>query len=87
MKNIHLALQVLAREKTQAMVKSAVGSRQIGQWVGEALNQQLSEAFNAQLEKERDEFLGSQPYERQEEPRSVMVSNRFSCLVSWAGWN
>ena len=69
MKNIHLALQALAREKTQAMVKSAVGSRQIGQWVGEALNQQLSEAFNTQLEKERDEFLGSQPYERQEKPR------------------
>ncbi len=69
MKNIHLALEALAREKTQAMVKSAVGSRQIGQWVGEALNQQLSEAFNTQLEKERDEFLGSQPYERQEKPR------------------
>lgn len=69
MKNIHLVLQALAREKTQAMVKSAVGSREIGQWVGEALNQQLSEAFNAQLEKERDEFLGNQPYERQEKPR------------------
>ncbi len=69
MKNIHLALEALAREKTQAMVKSAVGSREIGQLVGEALNQQLSEAFNAQLEKERDEFLGSQPYERQEKPR------------------
>ena len=27
MKNIHLALEALAREKTQAMVKSAVGSR------------------------------------------------------------
>jgi putative transposase len=69
MKNIHLALQALAREKTQAWVKSVVGSRQIGEWVGEALNRQLSEAFNAQLEKERDEELGRRPYERQEETR------------------
>ena len=69
MKNIHLALQALAREKTETMVRSAVGTRQIGQWVSETLNQQVSEALNTQLEKERDEELGRQPYERQEESR------------------
>jgi len=69
MKNIHLALQALAREKTQAWVKSVVGSREVGEWVGEALNQQLAEAFNAQLRKERDEALNRQPYERQEGSR------------------
>lgn len=69
MKNIHLALNALAREKTIAQVKSAVGGQQMGQWVMEALNQQLSEVLNAAMEQERDEYLGREPYERQEETK------------------
>lgn len=37
-------------------------------WAGETFNRHIMEAINAQMLKERDDFLGRQPYQRGQEP-------------------
>lgn len=67
MKNIPQYLQVLARQKMDSKVKDLLDPGLMQKWAAEAFNRQVLEAINAQMVKERDEFLGRQPYQRDTE--------------------
>lgn len=66
MKNIPQYLQVLARQKMDSKVKGLLDPGLMQKWAAEALNRQVLEALNVQMLKERDEFLGRQPYQRED---------------------
>jgi len=68
MKNIPQYLQNLTRQKMDAKVRSFLDPGLLQKWAAEAFNRQVLEAINAQMVKERDEFLGRQPYQRDLEP-------------------
>jgi putative transposase len=68
MKNIPQYLQVLARQKMDSKVKDLLDPGLMQKWAAETLNRQVLEALNTQMLKERDEFLGRQPYQRETEP-------------------
>ena len=68
MKNIPQHIQSLARQKMDSKVKSLLDPCQLQKWASETLNQQVSEALDALMVKERDEFLGRQPYQRETAP-------------------
>lgn len=67
MKNIPQYLQVLARQKMDSKVNDLLDPGLMQKWAAEALNRQVMEALNTQMLKERDEFLGRQPYQRENE--------------------
>jgi putative transposase len=65
MKNIPQYLQHLARQKMDSKVHSLLDPGLLQKWAAEALNRQVLEALNTQMLKERDEYLGRQPYQRE----------------------
>jgi transposase-like protein len=64
MKNIPQYLQNLIRQKMDAKVRSFLDPALVQKWAADAFNRMVLEALNAQMVKERDEFLGRQPYQR-----------------------
>jgi putative transposase len=68
MKNIPQYLQVLARQKMESKVQSMLDFNLLQKWASEAIAKQVSEALDAQMLKERDEYVGRQPYQREAEP-------------------
>jgi len=68
MRNIPQYLQALARQKVESKVRSMLDPNLLQKWASEAISKQVAEALDAQMLKERNEYLGRQPYQRLEEP-------------------
>ena len=68
MRNIPQYLQALARQKVENKVRTMLDPHLLQKWAAEAIAKQVGEALDAQMLKERNEYLGRQPYQRLEEP-------------------